>query len=857
MNQLSAPPNPISGIPSQSNAITKDQKPQTWNWVDLLYLFPVLFFAGWLRIWGLAQNSYGNGYYAAAVRSMLVNPTNFFFGAYDPVGVVTVDKPPVALWVQAISAKIFGFSGLSLLIPQGLMGVVTVGILFFLLRPWFGRLPSLMAAFLLAITPIGIAVDRDNLPDSLLTLLLVLAAWAIQKSCTFGQTRWLFWSMVLVGIGFNVKMLAAFVVLPTFYMVYFFGSPLSWKRRVLDLVAATFLLFSVSLSWALVVEIYPKDKRPYIGGSSKNSAMELALGYNGIGRVFGGSGNPGMGGRPPGQSGNNPVGMGPAGAGAPGDNSADGRRPGGPSQSGIPEVGPEGPDGNNGPPRFPGGPGGFPGGPGGFPGGPGGFPGGPGMGGFPGGPGMGFGPPGGPGMGGFPGGPGMGGFPGGPGMGFGPPGGPGGMPGFGGTPGVFRFAATFLGMQITWLFPLAFLGTIAFLVIHSGSAFWKGNWSTQSAMVFLWAGWLATHWVVFSFARGIFHDYYTIIMGPAVAALVGIGLPSLVYTMREPNWRQSLLPMGICLGAMWQAYLIGSEGFFKYNLVPAILAIAGIASFMILWSAILGHWFVRIPWKNLGAALGVSVLLVGPGVWSVGTTLSPGLSVLPRADVSGLIGNPENLPRFPGPMMNLDLEGTDKMVRFLKANQSSETILLAGQSSMEMSGLIILSGEPIISIGGFNGGDAIFSKDQFVSLVEEGKLRFFQIGGGPGGGPPGGGPRGGGRGNGPGGFPDGNNPGMGGPGGPPGMGGPGGPGSANREILDWVRENGKLVDSPLWQNPPKSSEEVAFPFGPMGGGPMGGGPIGRGAMGMGRELYDLKPGKGLIDPSLKDQGQNP
>jgi len=694
---------------------------------------------------------------------------------------------------------------------------------------WFGRLPSLIAALVLAMTPIGIAVDRDNLPDSLLTLILVLAAWALQKSYTNGQSRWLLWSMVLVGIGFNVKMLAAFVVLPTFYLVYFFGSPLNWKRRLIDLTVATVVLFSVSLSWALAVEIYPKDKRPYIGGSTNNSALELALGYNGLGRVFGGSGNPGMGGGPPGRRGNNPGGMGPNRIGAPGGNPPDGTPPNGPPPMG----GPGGPDGEEGPPGFPGGPGmGF-GPPGGFPGGPGGpggFPGGPG------GPGMGFGPPGGP-------------------------GGPGGMPGFGGTPGFFRFTSTFLGSQITWLFPLAILGTLAFLVTNTISGFWKGNWSTPSAIAFLWAGWLGTHWVVFSFARGIFHEYYTIIMGPAVSALVGIGLPALFQTMREPNWKQSLLPTAICLGAMWQAWLIGSEGFFKYNLVPALLGIAGLSVVLILWSAFLGHWVARISWKTVGATLGIASLLIGPGVWSVGTAMSPGLSILPKADVSGLVGISDNQPRFPGPMMNLDQAGTDKLVQFLKANHSSETILLAGQSSMEMSSHIILSGEPIISIGGFNGGDPIFTKDQFVALAEEGKLRFFQIGGGPGGGPPGG-PGGPGRRNGPGG----NGPGMGGPGGftggpgfggppgmggppgfggPPGMGGPGGPpggpGSANREILEWVREKGKLVDSSLWQSARNPPEEGTLPFGPMGPGPMG----------MSRQLYDLKPGKPLVTPSPK------
>jgi 4-amino-4-deoxy-L-arabinose transferase-like glycosyltransferase len=128
-----------------------------------------------LRVWRLDQNGYGNGYYAAAVRSMLQSRTNFF-GSFDAVGFVTVDKPPVALWIQAASAKPLGFSGLSILLPQALMGVASVILVYHLIRREYGAGAGLLAGLILAITPIGVAMDRDNLPDPALVLILLLSA---------------------------------------------------------------------------------------------------------------------------------------------------------------------------------------------------------------------------------------------------------------------------------------------------------------------------------------------------------------------------------------------------------------------------------------------------------------------------------------------------------------------------------------------------------------------------------------------------------------------------------------------------------------------------------------------------------
>ena len=233
---------------------------------------------------------------------MLESWSNFFFGSFDPAGFVTVDKPPVAIWIQAASAKLLGFRGVSLLLPEALMGTASVLLTYRLVRRVFGAAAGLLAGLILAITPICVAVDRDNLPDPALVFVLLLAAWALSIAAETGRLKPLLLSAALVGVGFNIKMLAAFVVLPTFYLCYLVAAPINWRSRLVHLVAATMMVVAVSLSWSIAVELTPKSRRPYIGGSRNNSALDLALGYNGLGRVLGGSGNfrPGGPGRFPG-----------------------------------------------------------------------------------------------------------------------------------------------------------------------------------------------------------------------------------------------------------------------------------------------------------------------------------------------------------------------------------------------------------------------------------------------------------------------------------------------------------------------------------------------------------------------------
>ena len=244
----------------------------------------------------LGQNGWANTYYSAAVRSMLRNWHNFLFASFDPGGLVSVDKPPLALWVEAASAKVFGYSGVAILLPEALAGVAAVWLLYLLVARFFGRPAGLLAALALAVSPVSVAVNRDNNPDALFVLLLVAAAWAGARAVESGRLRWLAGCAVLVGLAFNTKMLAAGVVVPGLALAYLFFANASWKRRLWHLAVAGGILAVLSSAWIAAVDLTPAADRPYVGSTTDNSALSLALGYNGLGRVTGQEGGTSTGG---------------------------------------------------------------------------------------------------------------------------------------------------------------------------------------------------------------------------------------------------------------------------------------------------------------------------------------------------------------------------------------------------------------------------------------------------------------------------------------------------------------------------------------------------------------------------------
>jgi len=191
-----------------------------------LGLTAIFLLAAVLRLWRLDQNGFGNEYYTAGVRSMSAAWHNFLYHAFDPAGFLSVDKPPVAMWIQVAAVKVFGFHGLSVLVPQVLEGLAAVWLVYHLVQRRFGPPAGMLAALFLAVTPVSIAVDRSSNTESCLLLILLFAVWALTRAAEAGSRRFLLLAMALLGLAFNVKMLAAFVVLPTFALVYLLGARL-------------------------------------------------------------------------------------------------------------------------------------------------------------------------------------------------------------------------------------------------------------------------------------------------------------------------------------------------------------------------------------------------------------------------------------------------------------------------------------------------------------------------------------------------------------------------------------------------------------------------------------------------------
>jgi len=244
----------------------------------------VLALAAALRLWRLDQNGFDNEYYAAAVRSMMAGWHTFFYNSFDPAGFVSVDKPPLALWIQVASVKVFGFRPLAVLLPQVLEGVAAVAVLSHLVRRHRGPGAGVLAGLFLALTPIAVAVDRSGNTDTGLVLVLLLASWTLLLTAERSHRGFLLLAMALIGAGFNVKMLAAFVVLPTFALVYWLAAVRSWRRRLADLALGGLVLAAVSLPWMIAYDLTPAARRPYVGSSPQNSMIDLAVGHNGVGR---------------------------------------------------------------------------------------------------------------------------------------------------------------------------------------------------------------------------------------------------------------------------------------------------------------------------------------------------------------------------------------------------------------------------------------------------------------------------------------------------------------------------------------------------------------------------------------------
>jgi 4-amino-4-deoxy-L-arabinose transferase-like glycosyltransferase len=271
-----------------------------------------------LYLWGLGSSGWANSYYAAAAQAGTQDWKAWLFGSLDAGNAITVDKPPAAMWLMGLSGRLFGFNAFTMLLPQALMGVAAVAVLYFTVKRSSGPGAGLIAGAVLALTPVATLMFRYNNPDALLVLLLVVAAYCTVRAIENGSTRWMALTGCVVGFAFLTKMLQAFLIVPGLALAFLVAAPIGlWKRVGALLVGGATMVLSAGWYIALV-SLWPADSRPYIAGSTDNSLLQLALGYNGIQRIVGNGGAAGGGG---------PDGGGPGG-GHPGGNVFFGGEPG-------------------------------------------------------------------------------------------------------------------------------------------------------------------------------------------------------------------------------------------------------------------------------------------------------------------------------------------------------------------------------------------------------------------------------------------------------------------------------------------------------------------------------------------------
>jgi 4-amino-4-deoxy-L-arabinose transferase-like glycosyltransferase len=298
-----APPAPEAGEPKQPFVKRLWRgRPEDPRWArpafwGLLLVTAALYFSN------LSSSGYANSFYSAAVQAGSQSWKAFFFGSLDAGNAITVDKPPASLWPMALSVRVFGLSSFAILMPEVLMGIGMVAVVYASVRRRFSPAAGLIAGAVMALTPVAALMFRFNNPDAMLALLMAVACYFVVRALEDGRTKWLLWAGVAIGFAFLAKTLQAFLILPPLAIVYAVCAPVSLKKRFGQLAAATAAIIVSGGWWVAIVELWPASSRPYIGGSQNNSFLELTFGYNGLGRlngeetgsVGGGGGNTGTG----------------------------------------------------------------------------------------------------------------------------------------------------------------------------------------------------------------------------------------------------------------------------------------------------------------------------------------------------------------------------------------------------------------------------------------------------------------------------------------------------------------------------------------------------------------------------------
>jgi 4-amino-4-deoxy-L-arabinose transferase-like glycosyltransferase len=635
-------------------------------------LFALLVATGVLYLWGLGRSGWANSFYAAAVQAGTKSWKAFFFGSFDSSNFVTVDKPPASLWVMELSARIFGVNSWSILVPQALEGVATVGLLYACVRRWFAPGAALLAGAVLAVTPVATLMFRYDNPDALLTLVLTGSAYATIRALEAGRTRWMVLAGALIGFGFITKMMQAFILMPVLALVYLVAGPPKLGRRIVQLVYTGVALVVSAGWWVAAVELTPASDRPYIGGSTDNNLFNLIFGYNGIGRL---SGN---------------------------------------------ETGSVG----------------------------------------------------GPGAGGS----------------------------MWGPTGWDRLFLKSMGGQISWLIPGALIGMVAVLWLTRRNP----RTDRTRAAFLLFGGWLLLTGLVFSYAQGIIHPYYTVALAPAVGALVGMGAWTLWN--RRVEWFPRLALVAALLATVaWSFVLLGwSPGWY-----PA-LRWTVLAAGVVVAVAIVALPRARGVLAAGIAGLGIAAVLAGPAAYSLDTAATPHSGAIPSAGPAvagggfgpgGFGGRPgafggrfagggfpaggsaghgfpaggfpaggfpgggfagRGFPAggfagggFPGAgggfpgggfgggragggggvggLLNASTPGR-QITALLESDAAHYSWVAATTGSNSASGYQLATGDPVMAIGGFNGTDPTPTLAQFQQYVAEGRIHYYVSGGALGGG---------------------------------------------------------------------------------------------------------------------------
>src|SRR6476620_8471585 len=546
-----------------------------------------------LYTWNLTASGYANSFYSAAVQAGADSWKAFFFASSDAASSITVDKPPASLWVMALSVRVLGLSSFAILLPQALMGVATVGVVYATVKRHFGAAAGLIAGVVLALTPVAALMFTFNNPDALLTLLMALGAWATMRAIEQASPKWMMIVGVFIGLGFLTKTLQVLLVVPFFGLAYLIAAPTTLRRRIVHSLLAVGTMVLSAGWWVAMVELVPASARPYIGGSQTNSFLELTVGYNGLGRL----------------SGDETGSVGGGGGGATGG-------------------------------------------------------------------------------------------------------------GMWGSTGLFRMFSSSVGDQVSWLIPSALILLAAGLWLRRR----RPRTDLRRAAYLVGGGWLVVTMLVFSFMAGIFHEYYTVALAPAIGALVGMGP---VEAWQRPSGAVATIALAAATAAAatWSFILLSRTTAYGDWLRISVLAVGMAAPLLILAT----RWMHArsVPFV-LAAALVAG--LAGPGVYAVSTTAQGHSGSIVPAGPAGSGRGPGGAGGGMGGLLDASTPST-AVVSALSANAGQYTWVAAAIGSQTAAGLQLGTQLPVMAIGGFNGSDPSPTLAQFQQYVKNGQIHYFASGG--------------------------------------------------------------------------------------------------------------------------------